>query len=464
MTLIIVAFLLIGYCLIATEHITKINKAAVAMFLGVVAWILYMCDGTHFVLAHHKAEYMQFLHGSPSTWLTTKTFIAHNIFLGYTANIAEIVLFLLATMYIVEVLDNNGCFDFIRGWLRTRSSRRLLWGLVGFTYLISANLDNLTTTIMMLVIMHGLVQNRAYRRVYGSAIILAANCGGLFTVIGDVTSLMLWVKGAVTPTEYSAALFLPSLAALALPTYLMSRMLPDHLDSVPTVSTFRGNDTILNSWQRIIMLVVGLGGLWFITTFHRITQLSPFVGALCVLSLLWIVHEICNRKLMNADQMAQRRIPRPLQYSNIQTILFFIGLSLAVGALQETGALHVAAQWCDTNIHNIYLMSLILGVISSVLDNIALVLSSISMYDVVDAHNAVNPYLASFTQNGLYWELVSYSGAVGGTLLTIGSTTGFALMKFEKVSLAWYARHITLKVLLGWLFGLGIFFLCQLFF
>ena len=171
------------------------------------------------------------------------------------------------------------------------------------------------------------------------------------------------------------------------------------------------------------------------------------MGALCVLSLLWIVNELCNRKLMNADQMIQRRFPRVLQYNNIQTILFFIGLSLAVGALRETGALSAAAQWCNEYIHNLYVMSLVLGLISSVLDNIALVLSSISMFTVTEqplpGWFGTGEYANAFIQNGQYWELVSYCGAVGGTLLTIGSTAGYALMKFEKVKLAWYIRNVT---------------------
>lgn len=467
MTLVIVVISLIGYFLIATEHITKINKAAVAMFLGVVGWILFMLSGSDYVAAMYPQEYASFLEGQVSTFTTIKAFIGQEVFMGYIARICEVVLFLLATMSIVEVLNANGCFDFISEWIRTRSSKRLLWSLAFITFGLSANLDNLTTTVMMLFIMRQLVTNSRHRMFYGSAIVLAATCGGAFTVIGDVSSLMLWVKGAVTPSNFSGALFLPSLVAMLVPTYLISRKLPDHIEIETTRVHYRGDDTTLNRWQRILMLFVGIGGLWFIPTFHNITQLPPFVGALCVLSLFWVVHEWSNRNLICTEQPVHRTFPRFLQYESIQTILFFIGVSLAVGAIQETGVLHAAATWCDKNVHNIYIVSIVLGLISGVLDNIALVLSSISMYDVLESTHAVRgmdpEYAEAFLVNGHYWQLIAYCGGVGGGLMSIGSTSGYALMKSENVTIWWYFRYISGKALAGWLAGLGVYFLLDLF-
>lgn len=189
------------------------------------------------------------------------------------------------------------------------------------TFVISANLDNLTTTTMMLVIMHKLLPNRRQRMIYGSAIVLAANCGGALTVIGDPNGLILWNNGIVTATNFSASLALPCLAACVIPIYWLGRSLPEHIDLQYVAMPYRGDDTNLNRWQRILMLIVGIGGLWFIPTFHNITKLSPFLGALCVLSVLWIVNEIFNHKLMNADQMIQRPVPRVLQYGVIQLML-----------------------------------------------------------------------------------------------------------------------------------------------
>ena len=190
MALIIISILIIGYMLIAMGHVTKMNKAAIAMFAGTVGWVLYICYGTDFVMSQHPREYSDFLSGAAATSANVKQFIAQNIFIKYVGKGAEIVLFLLSTMTIVEILDNNGCFDFLSEWMRTRSSRRLLWTMAGITFIISANLDNLTTTTMMLVIMHKLLPNRRQRMVFGSAIVLAANCGGALTVIGDPNGLI----------------------------------------------------------------------------------------------------------------------------------------------------------------------------------------------------------------------------------------------------------------------------------
>lgn len=206
-------------------------------------------------------------------------------------------------MTIVEILNNNGCFDFIRQLLRTRNSKRMIWTLSVVTFVISANLDNLTTTVMMLTIMHGIIPSRRQRMFYGSAILLSANCGGALTVIGNPEGLVLWNGGAVTATSYSMSLLLPCLATWLVPTYLISRSLPERVDTEWIVMPYRGDDTRLNVWQRLLMLFVGIGGLWFIPTFHNISKLSPFLGALCVLSVLWIVNEIFNRKLMNMDAM-----------------------------------------------------------------------------------------------------------------------------------------------------------------
>ena len=467
MTLVIVIVLFLGYCAIATEHITNINKAAVAMFVGVIAWMLYMVAGGHYVNLLHAEEYAEFLAGSDSSVTSLKNFIASHVFIAHVADICQIVLYLLATMSIVDLLNSNGCFDFISEWIMTRNSRRLLWLVAFITYGLSANLDNLTTAVMMFAIMRQLLPNSRFRMYYGAVIVIAANAGGCLTVIGDISTLMLWVKGAVPPSSFSGAMFLPSLVAMVVPTYLVSRELPEQMNINTPRIRYRGDDTVLTRWQRILMLFVGIGGLWFIPTFHHLTKLPPFVGALCVLALFSVVNELCNRKLIKSEQPFFRPTPRFMQSESIQTILFFIGVSMAISAIQETGALHTAAAWCDRYIHNIYVYSLILGVISAFLDNVALVLTSISMYDVVGMVDAIPgvdaDYIRSFALNGQYWQLVAYSGGIGGCLLSIGSTAGYALMKSENVSIWWYLRHVSGKVFVGWLAGLGVYFLIDSF-
>ena len=446
MALIIISILIVGYVLIAMGHVTKMNKAAIAMFAGTVGWVLYICYGTDFVMSQHPREYSDFLSGAAATSANVKQFIAQNIFIKYVGKGAEIVLFLLSTMTIVEILDNNGCFDFLSEWMRTRSSRRLLWTMAGITFLISANLDNLTTTTMMLVIMHKLLPNRRQRMVFGSAIVLAANCGGALTVIGDPNGLLLWTNGAVTATSFSASLALPCLMAWLLPTWWLGRSLPSHVELQSTAMPYRGDDTNLNRWQRLLMLFVGIGGLWFIPTFHNITKLSPFLGALCVLSVLWIVNEVVNRKLMNIDQMIQRPTPRVLQYGIIQLMLFVMGVMLAIGAVRETGIINHIEQFCHANIHNVWIMGVIAGVSSCVIDTFATCMSFFSLHQVIDAQQlrlfSDSDYMLAFVTNGMYWKIIAYCSAMGGNVLLLGSMSGLALMKMEHIHVGWYFKHV----------------------
>ena len=444
MTLIIVTMLLLAYLLIATGHLTGVNKAAIAMFLGTIGWVVYVCWGADFVMAQHPAEYIEWLGSSEPDSDKVKWFIYDHVFLKYVGKAAAIVLFLLATMSIVELLSNNGCFDFITEWIRTRNSKRLLWSITAVTFFLSANLDNLTTATMMLVIMHNILQNSRQRMYVGSAIVLAACCGGYFTVIGDPIGLILWGNGAVTATRFSAYLGLPALLAWIVPTYLVSRELPDRLDTAWSASPYRGDETRLNRWQRVVMLFVGIGGLWFIPTFHNITKLAPFLGALCVLSVLWVVNEAFNRKLIGADQMTGRRVPVSLQYGGFQQLLFVTGIMLGMGVVTETGVWGDVADWLDTYIPDVWLIGILAGFLSSIIDSFTIAISNLSLYNVG---------AGGMMTNGAYWGIIAYTTAVGGCLLSVGSVCGLALMRAEHVSLGWYIKHMTPKVLLGFLLG-----------
>ena len=458
MTLVIVLIFIVGYILLATTHLTNVNKAAIAMFMGTVGWVLYICYGTDFVMSQHPREYFDFLAGELPNSDRVKFFIYDNIFLKYVGKAAAIVMFLLATMTIIEILNNNGCFDFITEWIRTRNSKRLLWTITIATFLISANLDNLTTTTMMLVVMHGIVQNRRQRMLVGAAIVLAANAGGCMTVIGDPAGVILWGEGAVTATNFSAYLVLPAIVAWALPTYLIGRCLPSRIEVEWPATPYRGDDTNLNRWQRLLMLFVGIGGLWFIPTFHNITKLSPFLGALCVLSVLWIVNEVVNRKLMNIDQMIQRPTPRVLQCGIIQLMLFVMGVMLAIGAVRETGIINHIEQFCHANIHNVWIMGVIAGVSSCVIDTFATCMSFFSLHQVIDAQQlrlfSDSDYMSAFVTNGMYWKIIAYCSAMGGNVLLLGSMSGLALMKMEHIHVGWYFKHVGAVAAIGSALGL----------
>jgi len=458
MTFFIVAILLVGLLLIATENFNRMNKAAVAMFMGVLCWLLYIVGGEIFVTSEHQADFLAFLSGRTADSGLVKEYIAHSVFGKYIARAAEVVLFLLATMSIVEVLSNNGCFDFLPEWLRTRSPRKFVWMLAGFTCLLSANLDNLTTVCMMLAVMHTMIPDEKLRMVYGAVIVLAANCGGAFTVIGDVSSLALWVEGSVTPTRYASMLIFPCATALATVLLLVSAKLPPRMALSRTTPPYRGDDTVFTRNQRLLMLFVGIGGLWFIPTFHRLTHLSPSVGALCVLAFLWIINELCNRSLLSSDRMVRKRQPMALQYASIQHMLYFIGMTLLFGAVCETGAFSYFWEYVPDYMGNIYVQGLALGGLSAVFNNITVLLGNIAIFSVPSVAQQV-ALADMLAVDGTFWPLLSYTSAIGGTLLPIGTLAGYSLMRMEGVTLRWYLRHMSLYMLAGWLLGLGVFFI-----
>lgn len=465
MTIAIVCLMLLGYLLICTEHITRINKATVAVFCGVWGWVLYVCVGPYYIETLHNTGFQEFLAGNDYSIKAVNEYIRQNVFAGHVSQLTSIVMYLLATMAITEVLANNGCFDLITKICRSRSTWVTVWMLALCSFLLSANLDNLTSAVVMLMVMNRLVVNHRQRMLLGAIIVIATNCGGCFTVIGDVTSLLVWTRGAVTPTNYTAALVLPALFATIIPTYLIGRTLPTHLDlKRSSVMMYRGDDADVKLWQKLLMFFLGMGGLWFVPTFYRLTNLPPFLGALCVLGVLWVVNEVINRKRILSDQPLTTHTNRSLQYEVMQMIMFFLGVGLCVDILIEVGAMDSAASWCDKHIHNIYILSLFMGLVSSVMDNLALVISGISIYPVLDSNTSeMTTYMQSFVQNGQYWHLITLSGCVGGCLLPIGNTAGYALMKSEDVTIWWYIKNITWKVLLGWFVALGVYFLVDYF-
>lgn len=455
----IIGVMLLGFFLVSTEKLNKMNKAAVAMFTGVLCWMIYIANGSHFLVAEHQVDFLSYLSANGVDGTSVKGYIAEFVFLDYAMRAAGIVLYLLAVMTIIEVLNNNGCFDFIQEWLRTNKTRNFLWILAIATFLLSANVDNLITVCLMLPIMHSLIANRKQRMVLGSVIVIAANLGGAVTVIGDVSSLSLWVEGLVTATNYSMLLAVPCVAVLVTFVLLVQRSLPERLALSQAILPYRGDDTVFTRNQRLLLLFVGMGGLWFIPSFHRITALPPFVGALCVLAMLWIVNELCNRSLLSSDQMVKKRHPVALQYANTQNMLFYIGLTLALGAVTETGIFEKLFTWLFYDLNSdVYIVGAIVGAISAFVNNVVALVANISLFsgDFVQLH----PEIASkFATDGSYWAFVSFASSLGGSLFCLGTFSGFILMRMEEVTLRWYFRHITPKVLLGWVLGMLVFYI-----
>lgn len=443
MTILITAILIVSLLLIATERQTHINKAAVAVFACTLGWVLYISFGADFVESHHMEGYQSFLAGIQPNSVAVKQYIAKHIFLPYLGQAASIALFLLATMSIVNILHTNGCFDFLTLWIRTRNSRLLLWKLTAFTFLISANLDNISAIVLMLTITNTILPRTKDRKLYGSMVLLAVIFGGALTVIGDPVGLVLWNKGAITASNYTLAMAVPCLIAWALPTFIVSMRLPENVDIERPSLPYRGDDTNLKVWQRLIMFLVGIGGLWFIPTFTAITQLPPFLGALCTLSLLWIVNEVFNHSLNNQKRrISYDDTPQKMQYNSIQQILYIIGVMLAVAVVTETGAMHWFAEQIDEFIGNIWIIGVITACISTLLDSFASCVTMISLHEVSDT-------LPYYSVGGAYWKVLSFGTAVGGSILAIGSISGIVMMQMQGISLRWYFKHITPITLLA---------------
>lgn len=455
MTLIIVAVVLFGFILMTTEQAHHINRATIAMVSGVAAWVIYMVNGGQFVQLMHPSDYASFMSSGMSSSDSIKYFISEHVITRYIIEACSVILFLIATNTIVEVLHNNGVFDSLMSWLRMRGSRKFLWTISILTFVISANVDNLTTVVLMMSFVANIVRNHYQRVIYASAIIVSACMGGCFTAIGDMTSVMLWVRGLITPSAYAAGLFLPAIAVLCTFNLLIGSMLHGRVEIYSVLTRYDGNDSSWAAWQKVVLLVLGIAGLWFIPSFHFITKLPPFLGSLSVLALIWAVEGIFNLEKNGNVLLVQRHYFRNAEFISIRIILYFLGITLGVGALAECGALDFVGRWLESNINNVYIYGVAVGLLSSILDNVPLMMSCMNMFPL----DTVPESTSEFVQNGIYWQLLSFCCACGGTLLFVGTLAGQAVLEVEKIRFRWYIRNFLWRALAAWAVGLGVFWL-----
>lgn len=455
LTLIIVAVLSVGFVLMSTEQMHHINRATVAMVCGVIAWVIYLLNGAEFVHLMHEEEYQAFLAGGNSTTDGLKWFVAEHVVMKYIVEACSVILFLIATNTIVEVMHNNGLFDALIYWLRMRDSRVFLWIISLLTFAISANVDNLTTVVLVMSIISKIVRNHHQRVIYACSILVSACMGGCFTAIGDMTSLMLWGREAITPSAYAAGLFLPALITVCVFNALIGMRLHGRVEIFSVLSRYNGDDSYWSSWQKVTLLILGIVGLWFIPSFHYITKLPPFLGSLSVLALIWAVEGLFNLERNGNVLMVQRHYFRNTEFIGMRLILYFIGVSLCVGALAECGALDFVGTWLEEHVGNVYVYGLVVGVLSSILDNVPLMMMGMNLFQV----DTVAGSASEFVQNGIYWQLLSFCCACGGCLLFVGSMAGQAMLEVERIRFKWYIRHYLWCALLAWMAGLIVFWL-----
>ena len=432
---IIMAFV-IGYLFIAIESVTKINKAAIALLMFVVCWTIFMIDPASLVPALASVDHSQMANA------VSKIIEEH---LGETGTT---LFFLMGAMTIVELVDQNGGFNFVKDTLKTKSKRSLLWRIAIMTFVLSAILDNLTTSIVMIMILRKLVKERKDRVIYASLVIIAANSGGAFSPIGDVTTIMLWNKGVITAAGVITEVLIPSIVSMVIPAYILSLSLKGELVVPEAKKAANADEDYLTASQRKLIFFLGVGGLIFVPIFKTITHLPPFVGILLVLGILWTVTESMYRHLEHDDcDGMQKRVSRMLTRIDMSTILFFLGILMAVGSLQTIGALAQLGEglnvWFDGN-H--YLVTGIIGVLSSIVDNVPLVAGCMGMYPV--------QAVGDMAVDGIFWQLLAYCAGVGGSMLIIGSAAGVVVMGLEKITFGWYMKHISWVAFLGYIAGI----------
>lgn len=463
LTAIIVVFV-IGYLLIALEHPLKVDKTATALVLGMVLWIIYALGAQYIVPVVAADHFHHFLEQNPS--LANESlghqalqYVLSVDIIEHLGDITQTLLFLIGAMTIVELVDVHGGFRVITDRISTRDKRKLLWIIAFTTFFMSAILDNLTTTIVMILLLRKLISDKQERWLYAGAIVIAANTGGAWSPIGDVTTIMLWVKGNVTVVTLIEYILLPSIVAMVLPIALIARKLHGQLESQ---QPFETENRFISARERNTIFYLGVGGLIFVPIFKSITHLPPFVGILLVLGVLWIFTEIFYNSKKMLDSAKELRLPKVISRIDMPSILFFLGILMAVAVLQSTGLLSDMAKVLDEKIHDVYVINTILGVLSSIVDNVPLVAGVMGMYPVADP--AATGYAANFVVDGTFWELLSYCAGVGGSILIIGSAAGVIAMGLEKISFGWYLKNFSWLALLGYLCGVGLYMLEKLIF
>ena len=443
LTIAIIVVFVLGYALIAMESLTKVNKAAVALLMFVFCWTLYMFDPAPFVqLMHPDFE---------GTGDKVVSFV-NALITEHLGDTATTLFFLMGAMTIVEIVDQNGGFNWVKNVMQSKTKRSLLWKIAFMTFFLSAILDNLTTSIVMVMILRKLVQDKHDRMIYASLVIIAANSGGAFSPIGDVTTIMLWNAGMITAGGVISEIFIPSLVSMLIPAFLLQMLLKGNIQYDDMTSDMSGDREVLefNGFQRKIVFAIGVGGLCSVPLFHFFTDLPPFAGILLVLGILWTVTEVFYRNLhkKRGDEIQfSKRVSSLLSRIDMSTILFFLGILMAVACLEEVGVLKELGRGLNTTFNgNHYAVTGIIGVLSAIVDNVPLVAGSMGMYPI-----GVEPDMAV---DGIFWQLLAYCAGVGGSMLIVGSAAGVVVMGLEKITFGWYMKRITWIAFVGYIAGI----------
>ncbi len=420
MTTIIISIFVLGYIAIATEHSIKVNKAASALLTGVLTWTVYIMF-------------------TPDKHLVGEELVRH---LG---ELSGILFFLMGAMTIVELVDAHNGFDIITGKINQTDKRKLLWIIAFITFFLSATLDNLTTTIVIVSLLRKLIKGEKERLFFVGIVVVAANAGGAWSPIGDVTTTMLWIGNQITAYNIALKVFIPSVVCLAVPLVYLSFKLKGDIQR-PELNSLDKKHALTQKNQMTV-LIAGVSGLVFVPIFKTITHLPPFMGMLFSLGVLWVIVEIMH-KGKEDDHKNRYSVVQALRKIDVPSILFFLGILVSIAALESIGSLVLLAGWLDKTLHNENIIVMAIGLLSSIIDNVPLVAAAQGMYD-----------LSVFPTDHSFWQFLAYCAGTGGSALIIGSAAGVAAMGMEKVSFFWYMKKISLLALLGYFSGAAVYLL-----
>jgi len=416
MTILIAVIFILGYLAIAFEHPIRINKAASALLTGVVCWSVYALSGNEKELVSEN--------------------LSHHL-----SEIAGILFFLLGAMVIVELIDAHDGFEIITEKINSSSKKKLVW-IIGFiTFFLSAVLDNLTTAIVMVSLLRKLIPSHKERLLFAGLVVIAANAGGAWSPIGDVTTTMLWMGKQITTLNIIVKTFIPSLVCFVIPAFIISLQMKGRMEEKKKEKLFS------TGYERKIVFIIGLGSLLFVPVFKTITHLPPYMGILFGLGLMWVLTEMVHSG-KDEEEKGLFSVNHALRKVDTTSILFFLGILLSVSALQSTGILTSVAASLDKSIGNIDIITIIIGFLSAIVDNVPLVAAAQGMYS-----------LDQYPTDHYFWEFLAYCAGTGGSILIIGSAAGVAAMGMEKIQFIWYLKKIAWLALIGYLAGAAVFLL-----
>ncbi len=410
MNALVILIFVLGYLAIAFEHPLKINKTGAALFMGILLWTVY-------ALGWPAADYAEQLQ--------------HHL-----SGIAEILFFLMGAMTVVELIDAHDGFNIITNRIKTRNVLSLLWIIAIISFFLSAVLDNLTTAIVMVSLCRKLISDDRQRLYFAGIIVIAANAGGAWSPIGDVTTTMLWIGGQISALNIIKSLILPSIICLLVPLIYVSLFEKKHFSG-----QLKPIENQKLAPENTLIFALGIGGLLFVPVFKQITHLPPYTGILLVLGMLWLVADLMHRK-KRPDERQKFSASSALMKIDMPSVLFFLGILLAVSVLESLHILAGLAHWMNTAIGNQNVIVYLIGLLSAVVDNVPLVAASMAMYD-----------LHAYPMDSSLWEFIAYSAGTGGSILIIGSAAGVAVMGLEKIDFIWYLRKISFIAFLGYTAG-----------